>query len=354
MKNLILILLCLPVLLSAEIRAVWVPAWDMVNTETLDQIVRDCHLNGINQILAQVRYRADALYFPNKKDATFINPEPRSHVLKDSLFDPLEYLIGTAKEKNIEVHAWVTVYVFTPRNLKYLPANHLFYQKPQWITFDITEKKMHYNSYEGAFLEPGLPEVQEYLYNVFMDIVVNYEIDGIHFDYIRYPDTDFGYHPEARQLFESEIQYCDAESWQLWKEEQIGKLIRRVYWETRKRKPQIAITAAVVADFKKAVNCYGQNWLKWLDEDYIDKVYLMAYSKNTNDILSLANQLQETRFKNQIVFGLRAWDDTKKYKKNDISEKIALIQTMNFPGFALFSSAGIRQNQYFPLPKREQ
>jgi uncharacterized lipoprotein YddW (UPF0748 family) len=351
MKMIVILLFCFPILLSSEIRAVWLPAWDMTSPELLEEIVESCSKNGINQILAQVRYRGDALYIPNKKDSTFINPEPRSHVLKDSLFDPLAYLIDIASSKNIEVHAWVTVYVFTPRNLKFLPSNHLYRKKPEWITHDIHLKRMHYNSYEGAFLEPGLPEVQDYLYNVLMDIVINYEINGLHLDYIRYPDTDFGYHPQARKLFEQGVQYRDAESWQNWKEEQIGKLIRRIYWQIRKRKPHIAITAAVVADVTKAVNNYGQNWLQWLEDDYIDKVYLMSYSKNTNDILRLAEQFNKTRFRNQIVFGLRAWDDAKKYKGSEITAKIKVIQTLNFSGYALFSSTGIRQNGYFPLPK---
>jgi hypothetical protein len=42
-------ILFLPVILSAEIRAVWVPAWDMADAETLDEIVKSCSENRINQ-----------------------------------------------------------------------------------------------------------------------------------------------------------------------------------------------------------------------------------------------------------------------------------------------------------------
>jgi hypothetical protein len=77
----------------------------------------------------------------------------------------------------------------------------------------------------------------------------------------------------------------------------------------------------------------------------------MAYSKNTNDILMMAEKWKNSRFKNQIIFGLRAWDDAKTYKGNEITAKIKVLQGLQFPGFALFSSTGIRQNGYFPLPK---
>ena len=336
--------------LFCSIRAVWVPIWDLTSEKQIDQVLSDCKKNDMNQVLAEVRYRADALYKPNKKDSTYKNYEVRSYVLQDSTFDPLEYLILQSKKLQIEVIAWATMYVSSPHSSKLIPKNHLLQLYPNWITYNFRGDEMAKKSLEGIYLDPGLKDVKEYLFQIIMDIAINYDIDGIHFDYIRYPEISYGYHPDARNRYESEVKSINAESWQNWKENQIISLIKEIYWEVKRKKPQLIVSAAVIANIEKATNMYAQNWLSWIDQDIVDFVYLMAYSKNTSDIQKILDLIKSAHYKKKIVVGLRAWDETKKYKLKSIHEKIKLIKAEQFAGFALFSSTGIRQNNYFPIP----
>ena len=56
--------------------------------------------------------------------------------------------------------------------------------------------------WEGIYLAPTHPEVNPYLRDVIFEIISNYEINGIHFDYIRYQDDIYGYNPSGLIEFE--------------------------------------------------------------------------------------------------------------------------------------------------------
>lgn len=351
MKNnciFIFVLLVFSLHLAAFTKAVWVTSWDLTSREKIDQLIKDCKDNDIDQILAEIRYRGDALYFPNRKDSTFANREPRSYLLADSdNFDPLAYLIKKAKNTGIEIHAWITVFVVTPRKIELLSEDHLYFLHPEWFTSDFNGKRMDPDSYEGAYLDPGVPEVHLHLLNLIMDIIRNYQLDGIHFDYIRYPDISFGYNKIARTYYQFEYKYRDSDNWQLWKENQVSNFLKKMKISINNMNPEIVVSAAVFPQLATAVSKYAQNWYEWLSKGYIDKIYLMAYTTSNDDLEKLLNQISNLRLNDKIVVGLKAWDSSKKYKVDDINFKIKLSKKLKFAGISLFSYSGIRNNDYF-------
>ena len=267
--------------------------------------------------------------------------------MQDSLFDPLEYLIKKAKANNIEVHAWLTMYVVTPHKLENIHPEHIYFLHPEWITADFTGEKMPNDILEGAYLDPGIPEVQEYLFNVVMDIALNYEIDGIQLDYIRYPDREFGYNEIAYQKYREEMKFQDAESWQDWKKNQISNFVKRLYNGIKSVSSNTELTAAVISKPGKAENIYSQNWKEWLQEDYIDKVYLMAYQTDKDDFQANIDTVSTFQMNGKIVVGLRAWSKNCSYSVSKINEKIDIVRKQNFAGISFFSYSGIKECGYF-------
>ena len=80
----------------------------------------------------------------------------------------------------MELHAWVvTVPCFKTAQAKRMGKKGLLHTHPSWL-------KRHADSY---YLDPGLPGVAEYIAGICQEITENYDIDGIHFDYIRYPEN---------------------------------------------------------------------------------------------------------------------------------------------------------------------
>jgi uncharacterized lipoprotein YddW (UPF0748 family) len=149
---------------------------DTQKKELID--ILDAHQQtGINTIIFQIRPAADALYAKSR--------EPWSQWLtgKQGLapnpaFDPLDVAVKEAHKRGMELHAWFNPYRATMSpNESGLSPNHITRLKPEWFL-----------TYGGTkVFNPGLPEVREYIVKVLLDVVDNYDIDGVHMDDYFYP-----------------------------------------------------------------------------------------------------------------------------------------------------------------------
>ena len=332
-------------LLYADTKGLWATAWDLTSPEKIDEVISYSQQNGVTEIYAHVRYRSDALYTPNRFFSEYYNPEPRSYVLDNEGledFDPLAYIIEQTIDTGIDIFAWVTLFVATPHATDRLDPNHLYYTKSDWITRDFLDRRMATNSYEGAFIDPGVPAVQDYLINVFLDIVTNYPIKGIQLDYVRYPDSQFGYAPAAVKSFQESNR--DESEFHNWKEEQVTRFVRRLYAEIKDYDPEIVVSADTISNLTKGQERHSQDWTKWLSEGIVDYVYPMSYAFEDDVIERELNEFLS--WKERIIVGLRAWNEGKRvYKTESIESKMNLVLDKGFAGYALFSYDGVK-NQF--------
>lgn len=126
-------------------------------------------------------------------------------------------------------------------------------------------------------------------------IVLNYDIDGIQYDYIRYPyfdgTTDFGYDAETKALFAAEtgldagvadeiaVQLRAHKNWQDWVGFKVSLIDRRVSELSsmiRSCRPDLYISAAVAND--TAAELYCQDSSHWLESGDVDGIYPMSYA----------------------------------------------------------------------------
>jgi uncharacterized lipoprotein YddW (UPF0748 family) len=271
-----------------EFRAAYVPSFDTNTQAACDTVIARVLASNLNQLFVQVRARGDAAYYPNREDDTYPNPEPRGqlYALSPADLDVLQYYIDRLHAANppVEVHAWVTTYNTWNRTASN-PAspNHVFNRKPEWITESRAGET--YTPENDAPLDPGIPEVQDYLYNVFMDIVRNYDIDGFHFDYIRLLGQDSGFDPVAKQQFLLETGWnFDTQNtsgqlervYRAWRRDQIAKLVQRVHRQTMREKPWVEVSAFLV-NFSDSVAVLGQGYNWWVANDAIDVLHPGCY-----------------------------------------------------------------------------
>lgn len=177
-----------------EFRGVWIasvvnidwPSKAGLTTQQQKQeliTILDSHKKqGINAVMFQIRPATDALYAKSK--------EPWSQWLTGTqgkapspFYDPLEFAIEECHNRGMEIHAWFNPYRAVFDNLKSsVTSNHITKQKPEWF-FNYGGKK-HFN--------PGIPEVRNYITDIILNVVDNYDIDGIHFDDYFYPYGEKG------------------------------------------------------------------------------------------------------------------------------------------------------------------
>ncbi|MBL7813493.1 MAG: family 10 glycosylhydrolase [Saprospiraceae bacterium] len=135
---------------------------------------------GLNAVFVQVRGYCDAIY-----PSLF---EPWSDVLtglqgRSPQYDPLDFMISECRKRGMEFHAWFNPYrVLANINTAIVDSNHVSRKRPEWLL-----------AYGNArILDPGLPEVRNYVTSVVLDVVKRYDIDGVHFDDYFYPYPQTG------------------------------------------------------------------------------------------------------------------------------------------------------------------
>ncbi|MCB5261488.1 MAG: family 10 glycosylhydrolase [Candidatus Cloacimonetes bacterium] len=363
----ILIILGLGFCLSAEIRSLWVLPWNIQSRQAIDQVISDAVYAHQNEILLEVRYRADALYTPNRLNDDFENPEPRSYILSNDDFDPLAYAIEQARAHQIKVQAWVIVFNATPLDTKLVQNNYIYRNHPEWITYNQRLEKMRTTKQFGYYIDPGIPEVQDYLLDVFSDIVSGYPLlDGLHLDYVRYPDATWGFHPISKRRFDTE---GEGLSWNQWRTLQVTEFVTKCHDRIKSINPQIMLSAAVIADIYDARINYAQDWYSWLEQGLIDRAYPMAYQQKFDTFVNHLTQMSQQSDPDAIVVGIRAWDpqgrslmntENHHYCINDVAKRIEAIRELGFAGIALFSYEGLKPGNalqhlgdisYFEVPE---
>ena len=248
----------------------------------LDDIVKNCKEANLNAIFFQVRPAGDALYdseyFPTSKYLTGKQGDPFS-----GGFDPLKYIIEIAHKNDIELHAWINPYRISTdtTNVNTLAKNNPARQNPSWAV-----------AYNGMlFYNPGLPEVRELITEGVIEIIRNYDIDGIHFDdyFYPYPDgkgTAFG-DAATYQKYGSEYKTVDD-----FRRASVNLLVEGVYKAIKKENPNVrfgiapfgiwanksarAPTGSATNGFESYYSIYSDS-KAWIDGGYIDYICPQVY-----------------------------------------------------------------------------
>ncbi|MBC8109842.1 MAG: family 10 glycosylhydrolase [Verrucomicrobia bacterium] len=132
--------------------------------------------NGINAVFFQVRPAADAFYKKSREPWSRWLTGEQGKAPKPN-YDPLLFMIEQSHRRSMEFHAWFNPYRATFDSVSKIASNHITQTKPEWFL-----------TYNGKKLfNPGLPQVRDYLTQVILDVVKNYDIDGVHFDDYFYP-----------------------------------------------------------------------------------------------------------------------------------------------------------------------
>lgn len=274
-----------------EYRAFYAATFDINTQAKCDAIISHVLANNINAVFVEVRGRADAYYYPNREDSTYPNSEPRGqlYAISPSDLDVLQYFIDRlhAATPRVEVHAWCTTFNTWNRSTAPSASSHVYNAHPEWITENSAGTTYTYS--DDAPLDPGIPAVQDHVYNVFMDIVRNYDVDGIHFDYIRLLSSNSGYDPVALAQFQAETGFSYnpaspgslSEVYKAWRRDQISQLVQRVSTQVSLEKPWVEVSAFLV-NFSDSVEVLGQGYNWWVAHEAIDVLHPGCYSSSVS------------------------------------------------------------------------
>lgn len=231
-----------------EFRAVWVATVANIDwpskpglpvaqqqAEALAIIERCAELN-INAVVLQVRPACDALYQSRLEPWSYYltgeqgkRPEP--------FYDPLQFWIEQCHARGIELHAWFNPYRARHSGAAQRPLadNHVSRTQPEIVK--------EFNGW--MWLDPAEPAAQKLTYDVFLDVVKRYDVDGIHIDDYFYP------YPNYLTTEGKAAPFPDEPSWQRyqqsggtlsredWRRDNVDRLIQRIYEGIKRARPSV-------------------------------------------------------------------------------------------------------------------
>lgn len=348
---------------NQELRALWVVRDALTTPESVTRLV-DFAVQTRTQILfVQVRGRGDAFYRSDLDPPAAILSAP----LKD--FDPLAFLVTLARRAGISVHAWINVYLVWSNTDEAPPASHLMALHPDWLLTDARGRRMDQVprsqwkklGIEGWFVSPAQPQMRRHMADVVRELVDRYDVDGVHLDYIRYPNRTFAYDPVSRSRFAvrwgvdpAELAAGDRKELQkalgasglsladsLAASKRVGdvdSMVIAIRAACRGR----ALSAAVVGDPEDASREKAQYWARWVHQRWVDFVVPMAYNFPPLEVEYRAQVYNRLIGRSRYLVGLGVFDGRDEY----LAESVQLLRGVGVMGYAIFSYNVLASDRY--------
>ncbi|HEX6732717.1 MAG TPA: family 10 glycosylhydrolase [Pyrinomonadaceae bacterium] len=312
----------------SEYRAFWVDTFNtnLNNHTDVLTVVNNAKAAKANAIFVQVRRRGDSWYLNS------LEP-PGDRVPIQAGFDPLQDIINVAHAEGIEVHAFVIMSaiwgrapnLFPPENPNHAfnlhggfdaATNTIIPGPNNWLTRTLlpdTTPGSTAISYQGHrfgsdfWIDFGHPDAAAYTVNVLNHLIQNYDVDGLHLDRIRYPEisisgqtpstgTNIGYNPTSVERFQRAFNIPPGDPppaannplWNQWRRDQVSNIVRRVYLNALAIKPNLKISASLIAfggigstesawNSAEAFWRVYQDWRAWTQEGILDIAIPMVY-----------------------------------------------------------------------------
>jgi uncharacterized lipoprotein YddW (UPF0748 family) len=356
---------------SGETRALWVLRTSLTSPESIATLVRQARTSGFNTLLVQVRGRGDAFYIGG------IEPRAVQLARQPGTFDPLAEVLRAAHAHGLRVHAWVNVNLVASAVDVPAAREHLVTRHPDWLMVprDLANElarldpaspayvtrlarwtRMRSTEVEGLYTSPIPPGAVSHLTTLVADLAQRYPLDGVHFDYVRYPSDRFDYSRAAVREFRAAVDptlpparrralaakadrdllaYPDAlaEEWRRFRVARMTRLLEALSETVRRERPDATVSIAAKADIRDALQHRLQEWPRWLEEGIIDAVAPMAY---TTEPRRFAEQIAAAR---AVGGGRQVWAGIGAYRLSP-TQTLANIDTarrLRADGIVLFS-----------------
>ncbi len=256
---------------AVEARAFWNHTGTGAYPGDWDRTAREMAAAGMNMILPNMLWGAQA-HYPS-------DVLPRSKTF-EKYGDQIEQCVAAGKRNGVEVHVWKVNF-------------NLGRGVPQEFIDQLRKEdrlQVSVDGEPGDWLNPAHPDNFRMELDAILEVIRNYDIDGFHFDYIRYPGSKNDFSEYSRKKFEADtgnkVKNWPAdcydgpllEAYTDWRCGNITRLVKAVSEQARKIRPDIKISAAVFRDYPNCRKWVAQDWPLWAKEGYVDFLCPMDYT----------------------------------------------------------------------------
>jgi uncharacterized lipoprotein YddW (UPF0748 family) len=254
---------------EGEVRGVWLHVRPDRHPE---KVMPELKRLGINMAVLRIAGGTAAFY------ASRVQPDVQDPLAPEG--DWLAEAVRHAHAHGVEIHPYVNNCVVEGRtsreSLARLRAAGRLQQGPDGRPIDwfCPSQEVNFEAMERPMLE----------------IATRYEVDGIQYDFIRYPNAQGCFCPECRERFERETARPVADwpadcidgprhgEWVEYRAGRISALVERISTRIRQLAPEVKISAAVFRDWPDCREAVGQDWVRWCEQGWLDFVCPMNYT----------------------------------------------------------------------------
>lgn len=314
---------------TVEGRAFWNHSGTGAYDGDWERTARELSRAGFNMVLPNMLWGGLAHY------ASDVLPRSTTY---EKYGDQIDQCVTAAHKHGLEVHVW--------------KVNWNLSGAPRDFVARIRRENRHQVSVDGAahdWLCPSHPENFQLELDSMLEVARRYDVDGLHFDYIRYPDRTKCYCQGCRERFEAHLGrtvarwpgdcYSGAlrDEYLNWRCDQITRLVEAVHEQAKLLRPAIDISAAVFGAYPDCRASVGQDWPRWIEAGYLDFVCPMDYTQIDQAFVKLVtHQLQLVDGRIPVYPGIGQW----RLSDDRTVGQIHLARQLGAPGFTLFDLTG--------------
>jgi len=340
---------------------VWVTVFSeekiLTSKEAALRLINFCSKRNIDEIYLQL-YRAGKPYYESKNNT-------------------VNFILKEAKKNNIKVFAWInTLSVGKNKEADIIKKyGRSVLTRDQYLRSSAKNDKpnetdKYYLRDPQLFLEPGDSRVQDYILSIIDEVISKYPaLDGIHLDYIRYPNTvpyipdsrftkyglSYGYGERNITAFKKETGIDPKELngekfnsllWDNWKRSNVTKLVEKVSKLLKEKAPNLLLSCAVFPSPERAYSLSMQDWPLWLELGIVDYVALMNYTIDNEFAKRVAQSALSQRGQGRVYIGIGAF--ILKEKPELFSEQYKDMLKLSPDGIVFFSYDDIKTENIIP------
>jgi len=344
--------------LKGEFRAFWCHSAFGVEGMTWDEAIKNLADNGFTAVFPNMLWGGVAFY---QSKVLPVAPDVAEKG------DQIAQCVAACKKHGVQIHVWKVNWNTGWRTPK------------EFIERMRREGRLQASSKgkEEPWLCPSHPENQKLEVASMVEVAREYDVDGIHFDYIRYPNNDHCFCNGCKERFESwrKLPACDRPqnaSWKLapplqnWPKDVLGDGPLRLQWldwrrgnitavvkatneQARAIKPNIKISAAVFRNWPSDRDSVGQDWKLWCDKGWLDLVCPMDYTESNTTFENFVTNQKTWAGKVPLRPGIGASASRSHLTPEHVIQQINITRRHNTKGFIIFNYGVPQAKELVPM-----
>ncbi len=230
------------------------------------KVIENCKELQIGNLYIHTRAFGDSLY----KSDYF----PLNESVKKYDYDIFAYILDECRKEGLKVHAWINPYRISSSTTNIEEIDHL---SPafKWLTDENVDNDSNVGFASGIYLNPASVQVKNLVLDGIRELIVKYEVDGIHFDDYFYPTKKEDFDKICFQKYK--VETVDPLSLADWRRNNVNSLISECYKVIKYADSNIIFSISPTASVTQNYNNLYADVELWIEKGYVDEIIPQLY-----------------------------------------------------------------------------